>query len=158
MLFCICALLDDREIFMKEKNFVDLNNIKKVYLTFNITILFFAVYIVMFPLVSKGLEIISPNLTKCIYREVTGKSCPLCGGTRYISNLKSAINNPKILLHPFGIIMIFVIINIAFRFFNIFYIRNSGKNIKRIIIYDFIILLIAAISFFTYEIIFLINQ
>lgn len=142
---------------MKNTN-TNFNKIKKIYLNFNYTILFLAIYIVCFPIVGKLLGLISPYFTKCIYKEITGNPCPLCGGTRYIANLKNAIKDPSILLHPFGFIMIFVFINLIFRIWCIRYIKKDGKNIKKIMIYDALVLVLVAIIFFTYEILFVINQ
>lgn len=131
---------------------------KKIYLNFNYTILFFAIYIISYPIVSKIIGIFFPFLSKCIYKELTGRPCPLCGGTRYIANLKNVFSDPSIILQPFGIIMLFVFFNLIFRIWCIYYIKKDGKNIKNIIISDFILLLTVVIVFFTYEILFIINQ
>lgn len=131
---------------------------KKIYLNFNYTILFFAIYIISYPIVSKIIGIFFPFLSKCIYKELTGRPCPLCGGTRYIANLKNVFSDPSIILKPFGIIMLFVFFNLIFRIWCIYYIKKDGKNIKNIIIADFIMLLTVVIVFFTYEILFIINQ
>lgn len=130
----------------------------KIYLNFNYTILFFAIYIIIWPLIGKMLGMISSDFTKCIYKEITGNPCPLCGGTRYIANLPNVIYDPSLLLQPFGLIIIFVFLNLIFRIWCIHYIKKDGNNIKKIMIVDIIILLIVAISFFTYEILFVLNQ
>lgn len=143
---------------MENTGNINLNKLKKIYLNFNYTILSFACYIVAWPLFGKILGMISPYFTKCIYKEITGNPCPLCGGTRYIANLKNVIKDPSILLQPFGLIMIFVFVNLIFRIWCIRYIKKDGKNIKKIMICDLIILLLVAIIFFTYEILFVLNQ
>lgn len=136
----------------------NIENYKKIYLNFNYTILFFAIYIISYPIVAKIIGIFFPFLSKCIYKELTKKPCPLCGGTRYIKNLKYVFRDPSTLLQPFGIIMLFVFFNLIFRIVCIYYIKKDGKNVKNIIIVDFILLLIVAIVFFIYEILFVINQ
>ncbi len=136
----------------------NVQNYKQVYLNFNYTILFFAIYIISYPIVSKIIGMFFPFLNKCIYKELTKKPCPLCGGTRYIANLKNIFSDPSILLHPFGIIMLFVFFNLLFRIWCIYYIKKDGKNIKNIIVADFILLLTVIIIFFTYEILFVLNQ
>lgn len=141
-----------------EKLKTNLGNYKKLYLNFNYTILFFAIYIITYPIVSKIIGIFFPFLSKCIYKEMTGKPCPLCGGTRYITNLKNVFSNPSILLQPFGFIMLFVFFSLAFRTWCILYIKKDGKNVKKIMIIDFIILLTVIILFFTYEMLFVLNQ
>ena len=131
---------------------------KKIYLNFNYTVLFFAIYIVFYPFFSKLLGLISHDFTKCIYKEVTKNPCPLCGGTRYIKNLKNVFNDPSILLQPFGLIMIFVFGTLIFRICCIIYIKRNGKNVKRIMIFDIIVLSIVIICFFAYEIFFVAGQ
>ena len=130
-----------------------LNVIKKNYIYVNYIFIFLAVYIILFPLISKLLENINPNITRCYYLTMTGKPCPLCGGTRYIANLPSQIMiNPKYLLQPFGAMILFVIFELLFRIYLLIKKRNDIKIIK----IDIIIHIVTAILFFAYEIIFFI--
>lgn len=141
-----------------KKLYQNLENLKKYYLNFNYSVLFFAIYIFSYPIVGKMIGKLFPFLSKCIYKEITGKPCPLCGGTRYIANLKNVFHNPSILFQPFGYIMMFVIFNLIFRTLCIMYIKKGGNNIKKIMIIDFTILSIVILLFFVYEIIFILNQ
>lgn len=102
---------------------------------------------------------ISPILTTCVYKKVTGKDCPLCGGTRYIANIKQVFEDPSYILCPFGYMILFVIFEFLFRIFLIIKIkRNNIKNLKRIIIFDIVIHVIVFILFFIYEMSFLVNN
>lgn len=131
--------------------------LEKNYMYFNITFFLLAIYVIFFPLIAKVLNWISPVLTKCPYKEMTGNPCPLCGGTRYIARLSEVFQNPSMLLHPFGFIILFVIFNLIFRIFNIFYIKRGGKQIKKIMIADAIILGIAFLLFLIYEVTFMMH-
>ena len=71
-----------------EKLFED---IRKNYRVINIVVFFLCVYIIVFFNLSDNIGKIAPTLTKCPYFALTGKICPLCGGTRYFFNLKSAL-------------------------------------------------------------------
>ena len=138
----------------------DIENKEKIimmYKSFNYIILFLVIYIILFPVVAKVLNYISPILTKCPYKEMFGKPCPLCGGTRYIANLKNVLSNPHMLLEPFGFIMMFVFFSLIFRIFCIFYLRKERKNIKKLMIVDFVILGMVIISFGIYELVFFLS-
>ena len=124
---------------------------------FNITFFLLAIYVIFFPLIAKVLNWISPVLTKCPYKEMTGNPCPLCGGTRYIAKLPEVFQNPSMLLHPFGLIILFIIFNLIFRIFNIIYIKKGGKQVKKIMILDVIILGIAFLLFVIYEVTFMMH-
>ena len=130
--------------------------VKKNYIYINVTFFLLAIYIILFPLISKILEIINPNFIKCPYLTYTGKPCPLCGGTRYIQGLYHNIFNIKYYFHPFGIMMLFIIFEVILRLYNIITIKKekSGKIIK----IDIIIHIIAIIMFFGYEITYIIMQ
>ena len=112
-------------------------NIKN-YMYLNITMLLLSIYVIFFPIFAKLMSHISPILTTCVYKKVTGKDCPLCGGTRYIANIKQVFEDPSYILCPFGYMILFVI--------------------KRIIIFDIVIHVIVFILFFIYEISFLVNN
>ena len=70
----------------------------------------------------------------CPYLRITGNYCPLCGGTRYISNIYNVFKNPFYLLHPFGIITICVLFEIIFRVF----VLVKKLYTKKIVIFDII--------------------
>ena len=130
--------------------------ILKNYTYINITLLFFTIYIILFPYISKLLNLISPSITKCPYLEITGKPCPLCGGTRYISELYKSFSDITYLFCFFGFVMIFVLFELIFRIFNIIYLLRKKTINKKIIIFDIIIHSIAFIAFLMYELIFII--
>ncbi len=133
-------------------------NIKN-YMYLNITMLLLSIYVIFFPIFAKLMSHISPILTTCVYKKVTGKDCPLCGGTRYIANVKQVFEDPSYILCPFGYMILFVIFEFLFRIFLIIKIkRNNIKNLKRIIIFDIVIHVIVFILFFIYEISFLVNN
>ena len=123
-------------------------NIKN-YMYLNITMLLLSIYVIFFPIFAKLMSHISPILTTCVYKKVTGKDCPLCGGTRYIANIKQVFEDPSYILCPFGYMILFLIIKIK---------RNNIKNLKRIIIFDIVIHVIVFILFFIYEMSFLVNN
>lgn len=133
------------------------NKLKKNYIYICYTFLALAIYVIFFPIIAKFLSYISPNLTECVYKKITGKPCPLCGGTRYIANIKQVLKTPSYLLHPFGLIIIFIIFEVFFRIFCIYSVKKEKINLKKLLIVDSIIHIIAIISFFVYEICFLIS-
>ncbi len=130
--------------------------ILKNYIYINIILLFLAIYIILFPYISKLLNFISPIITKCPYLEITGKPCPLCGGTRYISELYKVFTDITYLFCFFGFVVIFVLFELIFRILNIIDLLRKKTINKKIIIFDIIIHSIAFIAFLMYELIFII--
>lgn len=125
-----------------------LKDIKSNYKTINITILCICIFILLLPEVLSILEKISPVLTKCPYLALTGKPCPLCGGTRFIKNIKNSFNNLSYFLNFFGIIIIIIIFEILFRIINILKKEYSNKLIKIDIFFHILIF----IAYTIYEI------
>lgn len=107
-----------------------IKDIKSNYKTINITILCICIFILLLPEVLSILEKISPVLTKCPYLILTGKPCPLCGGTRFIKNIKNSFNNLSYFLNFFGIVIILLLFEIIFRIINILKKEYSNKLIK----------------------------
>ena len=123
--------------------------IKSNYKIINIVILCICIYLIIFlPLVSKGLEKISPILTKCVYLQLTGKPCPLCGGTRFLKNIKNVFHDFSYVLNIFGLITLILILEIIFRITNLF-IKQYKNNIIK---YDIIIHIILFIAYIVYAI------
>lgn len=127
--------------------------IKKNYIYVNITLLFFCIYVILFPIIAIPIKTIFPTFNECTYLKVTGKPCPLCGGTRYIQNLPKAFTDITYLFHPFGIIMLFLLFEIIYRMYQILT-RKKEKTEKQIKI-DFCIHLFALLCFSLYELLFL---
>lgn len=130
--------------------------IKKNYIYVNITFLILTIYIILFPIIAIPIKTIFPQFNECTYLRITGKPCPLCGGTRYIQNLPKVFTDITYLFHPFGIIMIFIFLESIFRIYNIITIKR--ERTEKYIKIDILIHLIALISFSIYEIIFLIKS
>ena len=128
--------------------------IKKNYIYVDITFLLLTIYIILFPIIAIPIKAIFPQFNECTYLRITGKPCPLCGGTRYIQNLPQVFSDITYLFHPFGIIIIFIIGESIYRIYNIIT-RKKEKKQKQIEI-DIIIHLLAIICFSLYEIMFLI--
>lgn len=132
------------------------NNLnKRNYIYLSITMLMLSLYIVFFPFFAKMLNSISPNLTKCVYRSITGKPCPLCGGTRFIAGIKENLTNISYFNSFFGYMIIFIFFEIIFRIFCIIYISIS-KDIKKLIVFDIVMHLLCFVLFITYEVLFII--
>ena len=91
-----------------------------------------------------------PAFGTCPYLRITGKFCPLCGGTRYIAGIFQALKNPSYLISPFGVIVIFILFEIIFRI----YILVKKDIRKKYIFFDLIYHLIVGILFIGYEILF----
>ena len=125
-----------------------LKEIKKNYKIINIVILCICILILLLPIVLQILEQISPVFVKCPYLQLTGKPCPLCGGTRFIKNIGNAINDLSYFLNFFGIIIIIVILEIIFRTINI--IKKKYK--ESVIKIDIILHIIIFITYVSYEI------
>ena len=129
-----------------------LEEIKKNYKIINIVRLCICILILLLPQVLNVLEKISPTLVRCPYLELTGKPCPLCGGTRFIKNIKNSLNDISYFLNFFGIIIITVFLEIIFRITNILKKDYSNKLIK----VDMVLHILIFISYLTYEICFII--
>lgn len=129
---------------------------KRNYIYLSITMLMLSLYIVFFPFFAKILNSISPNITKCVYRSVTGKPCPLCGGTRFIAGIKENLTNISYFNSFFGYMIIFIFFEIIFRIFCIIY-THISKDMKKLIVFDFVIHLLCFILFITYEVLFIIT-
>lgn len=129
-------------------------DIKKNYKVINIVVFFLCIYIIAFLKLSDNIGKIVPNLTKCPYLALTGKLCPLCGGTRYFLNIKNALYDITYLFNFFGIVFIFFIFEIFFRAINS--LKHKYSNI--IIKLDIVIHIIAFILYTIYEIVFIMNQ
>lgn len=125
-----------------------LKEIKKNYKIINIVILCICILILLLPIVLQILEQISPVFVKCPYLQLTGKPCPLCGGTRFIKNIGNAINDLSYFLNFFGIIIIIVILEIIFRTINI--IKKKYK--ESVIKIDIILHIIIFIIYISYDI------
>ncbi len=131
-----------------------IETIKKNYIYFNVTFLLLCVYIILFPVIEKIVKPIFPNFNECPYLKITGKPCPLCGGTRYIKGLPTVFSDITYLFHPFGIIMIIIILEIIFRIYNI--VTRKKEKSKKWINLDILIHIIIANLFFIYELVFII--
>ena len=128
---------------------------KRNYIYLSITMLMLSLYIVFFPFFAKILNGISPNFTKCVYRFITGKPCPLCGGTRFIAGIKENLTNISYFNYFFGYMIIFIFFEIIFRIFCIIY-TSISKDIKKLVVFDIVIHLLCFILFITYEVLFII--
>lgn len=125
---------------------------KNNYKIINITALFLGIYVLIFPIILSILEKNIEGITKCPYLALTGKPCPLCGGTRFIKNIGNSINDLSYFLNFFGVIVIIVILEIIFRIINI--IKNEHKDI--IIKIDVFVHIIMFILYTIYEICYII--
>lgn len=115
--------------------------IKKNYKKINIAILGICIYFMCFPLIAILLEKISPSLTKCVYLELTGKPCPLCGGTRFLKNISNVFNDISYVFNFFGLVLLTIILEIIFRTIVIFK-KNFSEKLIKIDIYLHIFLFI----------------
>ena len=138
-----------------------MNKMKKYknYIYFNITLLVLSIYVIFFPLISIPIKNVFPSFGICPYLAMTGKPCPLCGGTRYFANIAQIFSDWTYILNPFGVLALFLIFELFFRIFAIIYVRknikaNKLEKNKKIVIIDFTILSLALICFIVYEIIF----
>lgn len=104
-----------------------LENIRKNYNIFNITILGLCIYVIFFPLISEMLEYLFPGITKCPYLTITGKPCPLCGGTRFFKSLSNSLTLNNLF---FVVILNILIFEIIFRTVNIIKKRYSRAKIE----------------------------
>ncbi len=131
--------------------------IEKNYIYINITFLILSIYVIFFPIISETIQKIIPQFGKCPYLMLTGKNCPLCGGTRYIKNLPEAVNDITYLANSFGIIIIAVMFEMIFRSINIIKCKNTKqKSLEKTIKFDIILHSIEIIGLILYEILFFI--
>ena len=132
------------------------NFVKKNYIFVNITFLIFTIYVILFPITSIPINIIFPQLSVCPYLRLTGRPCPLCGGTRYIANFTKVFTDITYLFRPFGVIMLVLICEAVFRIYNIITTKKEKgmKFIKR----DISIHLLLLNIFNIYEIVYILIQ
>lgn len=129
--------------------------IKKNYKTINITILCICIYFLfIYPLISTILEKFFPSLTKCSYLQLTGKPCPLCGGTRFLRNIKNVFYDTTYVFNFFGLIILIFIIETIFRIINI----KRKENRRKVIGFDIIIHCLLFICYLIYVIYYIINN
>ena len=129
-----------------------LQGMEKNYKIINIVVLCICLYLVILhPFVSKVMEEISPVLTRCPYMQLTGKPCPLCGGTRFLRNIKNVFYDIHYVFNIFGLIILIIFIEIIFRIINL---KTKQKN-KTVIIFDIIIHLLLFIIYIVYSIYFI---
>ena len=130
----------------------ELQKVKNKYKTINITILCICLYVLfIFPFFSTILEKISPSLTKCTYLQITGKPCPLCGGTRFLQNIKNVFYDFSYVLNFFGLVTLIIILEIIFRIVNI---RKNEKR-KQVIKWDIIIHSILFVCYIIYILVYI---
>lgn len=122
--------------------------IEKEYKKVNITLLGICIYFMCFPMISRIFEKISPALTRCPYLSMTGKPCPLCGGTRFLRNIGNVFNDISYVFNFFGILVLVLILEIVFRTINVF----KKKYNKKMIVVDIIIHMILFALYVSYEI------
>lgn len=126
--------------------------IKKNYKAINIVFLFLSCYVILFPIVSIPIKSIFPQFEICPFLRLTGRNCPLCGGTRFIENIPQNLNNFMYFISPFGFMILFIIFEFFFRIYNLIKKKDSLKLIK----IDLCLHIIVTILFFMYEILFFI--
>ena len=134
-----------------------MKRLKENYMYINIVFLILCIYIIFFPFFAQLLENIFPALLQCPYKEITGKPCPLCGGTRYIANIGTVFHDITYLFNFFGIFMICVFIEIISRIYIIIRIKRK-KNIDTILKIDIIWHILLIVAFASYEIIYIVIQ
>lgn len=134
-----------KNMFLRTKN----------YICINITMLCLSLYVIFFPFFARILEKISPFLVQCVYKKMTGKECPLCGGTRYIANIKDVFNDITYLINQFGFMMMFIFFEVIFRIFILVKFICKKEISKKIIIFDIIIHIAVFFLFITYEIMYI---
>ena len=132
--------------------------INKNYININIILLLLAIYVILFPIISIPIKTIFPVFGECTYLRITGKPCPLCGGTRYIFNIFNVFKDITYLINPFGIMVIVIVAEVIFRIYNLWKMKIKKVNItnKKVKI-DMIIHSIIFIFFMLYEIIYLLK-
>ena len=127
-------------------------SLKKEYININITLICIYVYVLfVFPTISPLLEKISPLLTKCPYLNLTGKPCPLCGGTRFLQNIGNVFYDIHYILNRFGVIALLIVLEIVFRIINI--VKKEDR--ERIILLDIIIHIFLLTIYIIYSIYFI---
>lgn len=136
---------DTRKKFFKE--------ISNHYLAINVLMLGLAIYIILFPIISIPIKKVVPSFGVCPYLQMTGQPCPLCGGTRYFTNILEVFHDIKYLWNPFGIMAIVILLEIIFRVKNIINIKKK-KDYQRTIKMDIVMTSIIIAGFFLYEIIY----
>ncbi len=147
--------IDDNKFADKEINTSKNNNIKfnRIYKIINIIFILLAIYALFYPVFSSILTNIFPEMVTCPHKYVTGEDCPLCGGTRYFSNILQGNLKTTDLYSPFFIMFICVIIEIISR---IYLLLQSDKITKKIYRLDICWHLLIAFSYISYLIIYFI--
>jgi hypothetical protein len=108
---------------------------KKNYKTVNLITLSFCIYLFIYPLIAKVLDTVTPGITDCAFKKITGIPCPFCGGTRYLTSLKNVFNDPSVLNSPFTIIIGLLIIQLIIKIYTTINRDKLSDNFKK---FDFI--------------------
>jgi hypothetical protein len=133
---------------------MQINRLKKNYKAINLTLLLLCVYVITYPLWSFLLSKFLPQLTKCVFYQVTGRPCPFCGSTTYLKNFWLYGINLDTICDFKTVILGFLIINIIFRCRSII---CSYKKINVIIIFDISLMLLMLVSLIIHIIIYFIR-
>ena len=135
----------------KENKIIE--NIQKQYMILNVIALLMIIYIFLFPSISQIIQKVIPEFGTCAYLKMTGNPCPLCGGTRYFSNMTEVFHDIRYLWHPFGIMAIILFLEFIFRMKNIIDLKRK-KNLQKRIKIDIMTTAVIVTAFFLYEILF----
>ena len=126
--------------------------IKNNYKTMNIIALCLCIYIFCYPIISKIIESIIPGLTYCPFLAITGKPCPLCGGTRFVEGIPKHLNDIKYFLNFFGFLMLFISFEFIFRIITLFKKEITDKYMNL----DILIHIIVISAIIIYELVYVI--
>lgn len=129
-----------------------MNRLQKTYQYISITVGVLGIYILLYPFFVEWIQKFIPTFGRCPYLTITGEPCPLCGGTRYIRGWIQGGKDIFYLIHPFGVILVIIFLEILLRIGIFFYYKKRKEVSVSFIKTDAIIHFIIVLLFFLYEI------
>ena len=115
------------------------------YRIINMVIAGYIFYILLLPFISPVMTKWFPRLWSCAYYRATGRSCPLCGFTRYLGGIFSSLGdyiNPRS-----GFLFFFLLVNVFYRVGAIIWLESNQKSTRYVLFLDIIINMLLLVGF-----------
>lgn len=103
------------------------------YRVFNLVVLGFLLYVLVFSLISPVMEKLFPSVIHCYYKEYTGNPCPFCGLTRDMSCLLTGNGEQERVNSRFQLFLTVYAVEWVIRIFTLLMSRRfTGKTLPAI--------------------------
>ncbi|MCD4706152.1 MAG: hypothetical protein K8S62_00250 [Candidatus Sabulitectum sp.] len=103
------------------------------YRIFNLVVLGFLLYVLVFSLISPAIEKLFPSVTHCCYKNFTGNPCPFCGLTGDMNCVLTGDREQGRINSRFQLFLTVYVVEWAIRIFMLLMSgRFTGKNLPAI--------------------------